>query len=235
MAGFQTAVNLTQAYGVPGEFAYDGPHRSNPWEIISSPQLNKIGATAYTVLTPMTDTNAGVAVAGGTGSFAGILANPKVYANPTGSLGATMTLPDNTIAELVTMGQMLCTLTNAANPGDLVVFDNTTGALSAVPAVTTFTGSMATNVLTVTGTPVGNIGPGLAFTVAGARVTILSNGSGTGGTGTYNLDTTVGTVGSATYTALNNAIASGKTAVPRSKVILRASAANATAIVELTD
>lgn len=233
--GFQSAVNLTQAFGVPGEIVYDGPVRSNPWQLISTPALNIIGARAYTVVSGATDTDSGVAIAGGTGAFCGILAAPKSYANFSGALSPTLTLPDDTVAELVTMGTIICTLSTAASPGDLVVFDQTTGALSSVPAVTTFTASSATSVLTVTVAGNGNIGPGLVFmSAAGARVTILSNGTGTGGTGTYNLDTAVGTVSAAAFTALNNVLPSGKTFVPRAKVILRASGAAGLAIVEIT-
>lgn len=233
MPDFQTTVNLTQAFGVPGEIVYDGPIISKPWQLISTPQLNVIGATAYTINTPATDTASGIAQAGGTGIFCGVLACPKSYANFSGSLSPTLTLGDDTVAELVTTGQMLLTLANASNPGDLVVFDQTTGALSTVPGQTSFTASNATSVLTVTGTPVGTIGPGLTFTIGGDFVKIVSNGTGTGGAGTYNLDIAVGTVGSATYTASNVIAASGKTIIPRAKTILRAGAAASIAICEL--
>lgn len=55
----------------------------------------------------------------------------------------------------------------------------------------TFTGTVASNVLTVTGSPTGTIKPGQQLSDGGvnvpAGVTIISNGTGTGGAGTYNL------------------------------------------------
>lgn len=236
MTDFQTTVNLTQGFGVQGEIIYDGPIRSAPWQLISTPQANVIGATAYTATSGQTadGQTSGIAQAGGSGAFVGILANPKVYTNTNGSFTATLTLADDTIAELVTMGQMLVKLTTAANPGDLVQYDNTTGALSSIPPVATFTASNATSVLTVTATD-SFIGPGLIFVIGGDAVTIVSNGTGVGGTGTYNLSVAVGTVASAAFTSRNVLPGSGKTLVPRCKVILRASAANALAMVELTN
>lgn len=239
--GFQQTVSLSMGFGVQGEEVYDGPRRVKPWQIISTPQPNVIGATAYTVVSPETDTSAGIAMAGGVTEFAGILINPKVYASfgaSSGSLDPTLTLSNDTIAELMTMGTPLVKLTTAANVGDLVVYDTTTGALSSVVSSFAATASFATNVMTVTGTPGGVIGIGSQVSGTGIPpgTIVTSLGTGTGGAGTYNLSTSPGTVASATVSigAGTNA-GTGKKFVPHAKVILRASAANGLAIIELTN
>lgn len=141
---FQQSVAATMGMGIPGELAYDGPMRAKPWNLVSNPEANVIGATAYTIVSE------GVAMAGGTGVFAGILVSPKEhaahgtpgsYTTGGGPLAATMTLPDETIGTLLTMGAPYVILTTAANPGDLLVYDTTTGALSSVPAGTTAAGT----------------------------------------------------------------------------------------------
>lgn len=227
MAFPQQTISLQQGFGVPGELFNDGPVRSAPWELISTPATNVVGARACTYV------SAGVAAAGGTGIFVGIIANPKVYANFNASLAPTLTLPDHTIAELITMGTLLATLTTASNPGDFVVFDTTTGALSVVPSTISFTASFATNVMTVTVAPTaGSIGPGSLITSAGvAPGTIVLSG-----TGPYTLSTSPGTITAQAATASGGSYAgSGKLYVPRTKTILVPGSAAATAIIELTD
>lgn len=127
---FQTAVQLAQGFGVPGDLYTDGPHRAEPYILISSDAaLNIIGATAFTV------SSEGVAAAGGTNPFAGILVNSKVYATSgtvSGALSPTLTLPNNTQAEILSMGSIVVTLPGAAAIGDLVIYDTTTGVLSTI-------------------------------------------------------------------------------------------------------
>lgn len=233
-APFQSAIAFQIAFGIQGEIVYDGPVRSAPWQLISTPQTNVIGATAYTVTSGPVGTNGdncGIAQAGGSGNFAGILANPKVYANFGNISTATLTLADDTVAELITMGQMLVKLTTASTPGDTVVYDNTTGALSSIPSAVAFTASFATNVMTVTVAPTaGTIGVGSLISAAGvAPGTYVISGSGP-----YTLSTSPGTIAAEAVTATGYA-GSGKTFVPRAKTILRPSAANALAMIELTN
>lgn len=135
--GFQSSVFLYAGAGVPGELFSDYPHRAQSFTINSaSAAYNIIGATAFTVLSE------GVAQAGnGSGNFgfAGYLFNPKVYALQGvvgNTLGATMTLPNFVAAELLTEGSLWVTLPAAANIGDLVIYDNTTGAISTVTPTT---------------------------------------------------------------------------------------------------
>jgi len=131
---FQSTVSLAQGFGVPGEIFDNGPVRSQPYIILSdSAAYNIIGATACMYKSE------GVCRAGNPlniNVFAGILANPKVnklLGDTSSSLNPTLTVPNQTIVECVTMGSMIVTLPAAASIGDLVIFDNTTGALSTIP------------------------------------------------------------------------------------------------------
>lgn len=232
--GFQQTVNLTQAFGVQGEIIYDGPVRSNPWQLISTPQANIIGATAYTITSPGTDTGSGTAQAGSGGTgFAGVLAAPKSYANFSGSLAPTLTLPDDTIGELVTMGTINLLLGNIANPGDLLYYDNTTGALGSIAPITSFTGVIAvtTGILTTSALTSGAVYAGMPLSGAGVPPGTIV---------TTNIDAThwntnIITAVASTVMTGPSAAPAGKSFVPHGKVILRQSAANGIAICELTD
>jgi len=128
---FQSTVALSSGFGVPGELYVDDPKRAQSYILQSSdPALNIIGATAFTVVSE------GIAEAGGTGIFAGILIMPKSYAlfGTAGStLAPTLTLPNETQAEILSMGTIIVTLPAAANIGDAVIFDQATGVLSTQP------------------------------------------------------------------------------------------------------
>jgi hypothetical protein len=127
----QTSVNFAQPLGIPGEFVIDGPVASRPFTLVSSDPTNNVFGRAFTV------SSEGVAQAGGTGVFAGILTSPKEHVSfgtsAGGSLAPTLALPNNTRAELTTLAVgLLIAISAACNIGDLVVFDQTTGALSTV-------------------------------------------------------------------------------------------------------
>jgi hypothetical protein len=133
---FQSAVQILQGVGVPGELYDDSPVIAATYTLNSVlPAYNVIGSTAYTVQSQ------GFVQAGSGGAFgyAGILVDPKVYAlygvggQP---LAPSLVLPNNGIAELLTMGTIFVILPAAANIGDWVIFDNTTGALSTVAPLT---------------------------------------------------------------------------------------------------
>ena len=130
--GFQTAVFLQQGFGVPGELFTDGPYRAESFTLVSaSAAYNIIGATCCTV------TSQGVAQAGsgGTLGFAGFLVDPKdiaLFGTSGIPLNPTLTVPNNTQVECLTMGSIIVTLPAAAAIGDLVVYDNTTGALTTI-------------------------------------------------------------------------------------------------------
>lgn len=210
----QSTVKLAMAAGVVGDLSHESPLRSKPYV------LNSVSAAYNVVGRAFTVDSEGVAKAGGTGVFAGILANPKVYpmqGDATGTLAPTLTLPNNATAELVTMGEIFVTLPAVAAIGDDVLYDTTTGALSTVADVATFTASQATTVLTVTAITAGNLGVGSVVRQAsGSLSTIIALGTGTGGTGTYTLDTSQ-TVSSGAATA-NSVAPSGKAFVPNAVV-----------------
>lgn len=218
----QSSVSKNQGFGVVGEVFTNGPLRSEAFNLASTPQVNTIG-NAFTVVSE------GVATVGGTGQFAGILVNPKHYATSGTTAGGTLTptlvLPDNTNAELLRMGEIIVSLGSAADIGDKVVYNTTTGALSAVPATTVFTGTIddgaapgAGTVLTVTAVTQGTIAVGQIISgtgiTAGTRITAL--GTGTGGTGTYTVSISQ-EVASTTISA-DNVAGSGKAFVPNAKV-----------------
>lgn len=142
---FQAAVTNNIGFGVPGELFLEGPLRAQPGVLNSANAANNVIGRAFTVADDATgsfdtavDPQPMEMQAGGTGVFAGILANPKVYANPGvlgDTLGANLTLPNGTMAEFVeeTAG-IIVQLPAAFAVGDFVYFTNATGALvSAAP------------------------------------------------------------------------------------------------------
>lgn len=121
--------------GVIGEMHNDGPRRAQTYILSSSDATNNVIGRAFTNVSERH------ATAGGTGKFVGILANPKVYSSfgtaAGGTLANTLTLPNNTIAEIVSMGSIFVTLAADAAIGDLVLYNTTTGILQTiVPAGT---------------------------------------------------------------------------------------------------
>lgn len=129
---FPSSVRNALAAGIVGEIVFDGPHRAEPRILNSSDAaLNVIGRAFTQVAASDTDVEAG-----GSGVFAGILANPLEYASygtaAGGPLAPTITLPNQTGASLVKMGTMIVSLTTGANIGDEVCFVNATGELLAV-------------------------------------------------------------------------------------------------------
>ncbi len=137
---FQSTVSVLAGFGVPGEIFQDVPWVVLSYSLQSGSEPNVVGATGYTI------TSDGVAQAGsgGTRGFAGILGIPKSYAlYGTGGapLAATLTLANYTQAEIVSEGMMIVTLPAAANIGDYVLYNDTTGALATMaPGPTCTTG-----------------------------------------------------------------------------------------------
>jgi hypothetical protein len=126
---FQSTVNQFSGAGVVGELFDDGPLRAQPYQLDSSSADNNVFGRAFTIVSQ------GVAQAGGTGIFAGILVNPKTSASVGDSsspLNPTLTLPNFSQAEILTMGSIWVTLPAAAAIGDQVVYDTTTGVLSTI-------------------------------------------------------------------------------------------------------
>lgn len=140
---FQTSVSEFIGFGVPGEIYLDGPLRAQPVRLTTTDAANNVFGRALTVVSGATGTGAAgdganpapmVAAAGGTGRFAGILANPKEHVSygtaAGGPFATTFALPNGTIASAVqeTAG-IVVTLGAASNVGDWVYFLTATGVL----------------------------------------------------------------------------------------------------------
>jgi hypothetical protein len=130
-AAFQSTININLAYGVVGEIIRHTPHRA------SSLTLDSSGGTVGNFFTKSNTT--GVATQGGTIAAgvvaAGFLVNPKVYASAgatSGTLDPTLALPGNSQGEFLEEGDIVVYLNSAANIGDQVEYNTTTGALAAV-------------------------------------------------------------------------------------------------------
>lgn len=219
MSAVQSTVNVFYAFGVPGEFYFDGPQRAGVYNIESdSAAYNIIGATAFTTADGV-DAKAGGVIGNGR-VFAGILAQPKVYATSgttAGALAPTLTLPNHGTGEFATMGYLVVTLPAAAALGDLVLMDTTTGALSTVSPNFAATGAASGSAtLTVSLLTTGSIGIGSkVFGTDADGVEVIALGSGTGGNGTYTLNKSVTVAGLITGTSKP---ATGKAFVPNAVV-----------------
>lgn len=128
-------------FGVVGELFLEGPLRAQPARLNSGTPANNVVGRAFTVIADATgsyNTTADPAAlqvgAGGTTVLAGILANPKIYAllgtAANGTLAPSLTLPNNTMVELVqeTAG-LIVALPAAAAIGDWLYYLNADGSL----------------------------------------------------------------------------------------------------------
>ncbi len=154
--GFQSEVFVQQGFGVPGELFADCPYVVAPFTIVSAQAAyNIIGATCCTV----TSEGFCEAGAGGDFGFAGFIVDPKdqaLFGTGGQPLSPTLTVNNNAIVACLIMGKIIVTLPAAANIGDYVVYDDTTGAISTItPSTplavgTTFANAIVTD-FTVTG------------------------------------------------------------------------------------
>lgn len=141
VATFQSTVPFKQGSGVIGEVILSDPHRANPAILVSTSAANNVIGRAFRHVTG-SDLNV---TADAAGVFAGILINPKTYATSgpsSGTLDPVTALPNNTSAELLTMGTIIVDLsqdsptTPRRDIGDNVWYQNTTGILVGVNAAT---------------------------------------------------------------------------------------------------
>lgn len=128
---FQSTVFVNQGAGVPGEKYTDAPWMAQSFTVVSPSAANNIFGSAFS------KTAEGFAACGapsGNLGFAGFLVNPKGSAlfgtNSGGALAPSLTLANNAQGEFLTMGSIWVLLPAAAAIGDVVLFDNTTGALT---------------------------------------------------------------------------------------------------------
>lgn len=133
---FQNSVRADQGHGIVGELGYDGPLRAQPFIIReNATAANCVVGRAFTI-----DTATNKVIPGGDVStlpFAGILANPKVYASvgaAAGTLAPSLLVLPGTQAEFVSMTTGIwASVPETAKVGDLVYADTTTGELHVYP------------------------------------------------------------------------------------------------------
>lgn len=132
---FQNSVRTELGYGVPGELAFEGPLRARPAVLNSTDPANNVVGRWFTL-----NADGKTYGAGGTGPMGGLLSNPKVYAssgNSTdGPLGASMTLRNNEIGELIEMGFPVISVAGEVHVGWIAHYNTTTGVIIAVAAGT---------------------------------------------------------------------------------------------------
>jgi hypothetical protein len=239
---FQTVTNVTTANGIPGDLAYFGPEPRVQARIMYSAGQAQTMGFAFTESTSGDMLLGNTVIVGGTGKFAGILVQPKSASTfgttAGGPLAATLNMPDYSTGQMCSFGDVYVALGAAAAIGDLVTYHTTTGALSTVPfKPSAFTASQSTTVLNVSAFTAGTAPIKVGSTIyldTGTYVgTVQSLGTGTGGTGTYNLETNA-TVGSGTMHAAPVASASN-IFVPNARVNHYPLTTSGVAVITLTN
>ena len=190
---FQSTVSTEVPFGVPGSQFDSSPVVAQPYLLVSDDaSYNIVGATAYTQVSD------GVAKAGGTGKFAGILVNSKEYVAvgtlSGGPLAPTMTVPNNVRGSLASEGAFVSSLVKTSNIASFTgIIAVTTGILT-VSAIAAGSVIQPGSLLYGTGVPAG--------TVIG---TFISGTSGGNGTYNTNITTAVGSTAMTSFNAVNDA------------------------------
>lgn len=127
----QKTIRQFQTTGIVGDIVLSGPVRAQAGMLnTTNAALNVVGSA----MTHVTGEN-GKFTIGGTGAFAGILSNSKLYAlngTTAGTLEPTMALPNNTVVQGVTLTSgILVNLKSAAAIGNKIEFSQTDGTLQA--------------------------------------------------------------------------------------------------------
>jgi len=128
------AINVQQSTGIAGQIDLNVPKVIQPYFLDSSVLAvpNEIGF-AYTFLASSDDT----VTAGGTGVYAGILVDPKVYASfgdGTDTFAPVTALQNAETGQFLLSGSCLVNIAEAADNGDQLFYDETTGELFATVA-----------------------------------------------------------------------------------------------------
>lgn len=198
-AGFQRTVNLQQAAAVAGDFASANPRAS----VVGHEGTLVAGATGVTIARFAWATSAGLVSNAGTGVPTGFVHRRQGSALITTYLGETSNLiPQGFEVTLMASGDYwVAPLVTTAAIGHKVFANFADGTIQTAAAGSTIAGfsgtaSFATNVMTVTAVTSGTVKVGDLVTSAGvaAGTYVTSFGTGTGGTGTYNLSTSPGTI-----------------------------------------
>jgi hypothetical protein len=227
----QSTVALNQGFGVVGEIVFESPLRAQPG-VLKGTAANIVVGRYFTIDAADGLFQPGGAIGVGVAA-GGVLANPKALASygtaAGGPLAPTLVVPAGTVGEFVTTGMLCIALAAACALGDKVSYDLTTGVLSTVAQQVSVTGSITTTVLTVSAVTAGSAPVAVGQVLVGANVvpgtTIVSLGTGTGGTGTYNVSVSQ-TAASGAITA-DSTPASGTAFVPGNARIVRYANASA--------
>jgi hypothetical protein len=140
-------VRADQAFGIPGEFAFDSPSRVQPGTIDPAQSAAESVIGRYFSKHRVTGlyTSVGNALTDAALIFGGILGFPKEQALYGDALAPSMLVPPgSTDAQFVEMGMVNAFVINACKEGDVVAAEVGTGKLyayvnaAAVPAVTHF-------------------------------------------------------------------------------------------------
>lgn len=208
MAGFQKQVNLQPAPGVAGAFA----STNTPATYVTGPGGLVSGALGLIVArfgwasylndgAERIDNSAALVADGLVRTPAGFVANEQQGLNTVYLSEAGMTMLPWQAAEAFTRGDFWAKMLTAATRGQKVFANLLDGTVAAAAAGATiaanaFTASFATNVMTVTVAPALPLKVGQLITGASipANTYIKTLGTGTGGTGTYILTTSPGTL-----------------------------------------
>lgn len=217
MTGFQKTVNTYSSPASEGNIASGNPmamYVAGPQAVVSGANGVSVGKFAWA--TPITagdtperaDSNANLVADGAARTPSGFVFNDQ-QGNFTGFLAESglAILPWQNM-ELATRGDFWAKQLLAGATRDQKVFANlqngtiTSGAAAGTIAANAGTASFATNVMTVTVAPAAALQVGDAITGAGipANTYIKTLGTGTGGTGTYNLTTSPGTLSAQAFT-----------------------------------
>lgn len=206
---FQRQVNLQWAPGVEGAIASGNPpatYVTGPGGLISGANgviVGRFGFASYQSDGSERVDNSSYLVANGVDrmSALGFIANMQQALNTTylSEYGMTM-LPWQSM-EMFTRGDFWAKMLSTATRGQKVfgsLIDGSMQAAATGSAISAFVGtaSYATNVMTVTAVTSGTVKVGQQVVSAGLPMNtyVASLGTGTGGTGTYNLTTTPGTI-----------------------------------------
>lgn len=128
----QSTVRFDMAFGVPGELRHDGPTRAQPGNIVSADPANNVFGRVFSRLTGNPVWRAGNP--DGLGVEFAILADPKSAVSygtaAAGPLAPTLTIPNNSLGTMLTMGFVTVVTLRAATLGDIVRFSKATGEIS---------------------------------------------------------------------------------------------------------
>lgn len=220
MAGFQTQVNSQPAPGLPGTLA-----SANPVATVDAGEAAFVAATGGVIVGNFAWVDGTTNLGGGTAQNSYIVASGPLAPDGlvmnqgealiTTWLGqATLVVPQGLPVTLAQRGDFWG-VSNAASAtrgqkvfanlfnGAVLVDDAGAFPVDNIGTNAVVTASFATSVMTVSAVTSGVLAVGQLVQGAGipANTYILSLGTGTGGTGTYNLTQTVGTIAGETVTA----------------------------------